>query len=129
MIAIKMTPADPPWYSAITEHVATIGALAAAVLLGLQKAIKTFGESRSGLARDSAQAEIVNGLRDELNRLVDQNGKMADALNLLQMEVVALRGENADLHTTVRHLHSEVRRLRRAGATSDFGELDVITPN
>ena len=68
-------------------------------------------------------------LRDELNRLVDQNGKMADALNLLQMEVVALRGENADLHTTVRHLHSEVRRLRRAGATSDFGELDVFTPN
>jgi FtsZ-binding cell division protein ZapB len=122
------TPVDPPTTGVITEYVAVISAAAVAMLLGAQRAIKAFGESRSGLARDSAQTEIVNELREELNRLVEQNGKMADAINLMQMEVVALRGENADLHTTVRSLHAEVRRLRRAGATSDFGALDA-TPN
>ena len=119
-----MTPPTEPGLGGLTETIAGAGAIAAALVLGIQKVIKSFGESRTGLARDSAQADVVNGLRDELARMTEQNGKMADALNSLQLEVVKLRGENAELHTTVRHLHNEVRRLRKAGATSDFGALD-----
>lgn len=108
----------------LVEIVAAVSAAVAAIIIGVQKAWKAWGEGRTGHSRAEAQIEVIDQLREELVRMAVQNTKLAECLNALQLEVINLRSENADLHTTVRHLHSEVRRLRQAGATSGFGGLD-----
>jgi len=113
-------PVDP---DAIAQVGAAIAAFVAAALFAAKRVIKAFGEARSDHAGASAHVEVIDQLRQELVRMAVQNTKLAECLNSLQLEVINLRGENADLHTTVRHLHSEVRRLRQAGAASGFGEL------
>ncbi|MEY8688422.1 MAG: hypothetical protein AB9M53_00900 [Leptothrix sp. (in: b-proteobacteria)] len=121
-------PVDPNATGQIAEIVGSAAVAAAGFVFGLQKLIRMFGSSRTDYTRTAAQNEVVDSMRKELRRMTEQNGKMAEALNSLQLEVVNLRSENADLHTTVRHLHAEVRRLRKAGATSDFAPLEDL-PN
>lgn len=115
------TPTDPQSTGAIAEIIAYATAAATAVVLGIQKVTKIWGDARKDVSRNAAQVEVVDGLRQELSRMSEQNGKLADALNELQNEVIALRAENAELHVTVRQLRSEVARLRQSGAATDFG--------
>lgn len=93
----------------------------AAIALAARRATKMWGEAKTDHASDSARAELINNLRDEMSRMAEQNGKLAQCVNSLQLEVANLRGENAELRHTIRHLNSEVRLLRQAGAHSGFG--------
>lgn len=126
MSSTTMTPPEPGM--SLTEIVAAASGAAAAIVLGLQQAIKRFSDARKDTTQTSAQVDVINSLRDELVRMAEQNTKLAVCLNSLQMEVINLRGENLELHTTVRHLHAEVKRLRQAGARSDFGLLEESRP-
>jgi uncharacterized protein YlxW (UPF0749 family) len=126
-----MNPPDPNETSAFANlaggALGGLVTLLAALALGTKKALKMWGEAKTEHAHDSAQSELINGLRDEVSRLADQNAKLAECVNSMQMQLISLRGENADLHTTVRHLNKEVGLLRRAGAHSGFGGLDDKT--
>lgn len=127
MSSTAMTPPPEPGLS-LTEMIAAASGVAATIVLGLQQAIKRFSDTRKDTTQTSAQVDVINSLRDELVRMAEQNTKLAVCLNSLQMEVINLRGENLELHTTVRHLHAEVKRLRQAGARSDFGMLEESRP-
>lgn len=108
----------------ITEAAAVASAIAAGLVLGVQKAWKVWGDSRTDHSKSAAQVEVIDQLREELVRMSVQNTKLADCLNTLQLEVINLRGENAELRTTIRHLNSEVRALRKSGSHSGFTPLD-----
>jgi predicted nuclease with TOPRIM domain len=126
MSSSVMTPPEPG--PNLTEIIAAASAAAAAVALVLQQIVKRFSDTRKDTTQSGAQIDVINSLRDELVRMAEQNTKLAVCLNSLQMEVINLRGENLELHTTVRHLHAEVKRLRQAGARSDFGLLEESRP-
>lgn len=115
---------EPSIQSDIAEIVAGAAAAAAAIVFGLQKAVSFLTKARVDVAESSAkaaqanaQADVVHGLRDELARMTEQNAKLAMALNQLQLEVVGLRTENAELRQTIQTLHGEVARLSNIGTT------------
>lgn len=108
-----MADVPPPNYS-FTEAVAAAGAVATAAAVGFMKLFERFkGTQRMATGAD-AEMDVINGLRTELTRLSEQNGKLADSLNELQDEVILLRRENAQLHLTVSQLNNEIALLRGA---------------
>lgn len=106
------------------EWVFAASAVAAALVVGVQKIWKIWNDTRTDHSKASAHIEVIDQLREELVRMAVQNTKLADCLNTLQLEVINLRGENAELRTTIRHLNSEVRALRKSGSHSGFVPLD-----
>lgn len=62
---------------------------------------------------DSAETEVIDMLRKEVERLSSQNTALADKLNALQGELVTLNSELARMTIENNTLHAEVTRLTR----------------
>lgn len=123
MTTLAIDMADPGAPTSLAEIIAGAGAVAAALVVGLNKAVAILGKTRIDTAHSSAQAEVVNGLREELARMRMQNAELAETLNDLQKEVIYLRSENAELQETIQSLRSEVQRLRESNNESGMGRL------
>ncbi len=87
--------------------------------IGLQKLMKFTASNNAGIEHAKADESLVKGLRVELERLGQQNGKLAESLNTLQnkitqlnTEVGQLRGENTRQSREITDLHAENSRLR-----------------
>lgn len=61
--------------------------------------VKSSEETKT-LVTSDAQIEVINLLRDEVNRLSETNTKLATELNKLQLENINLKREIAQLHNT-----------------------------
>lgn len=123
MTTLAIDMGDPSASTSFAEIIAGAGAVAAALVVGINKAVAAFGKARIDTAHSGAQAEVVNGLREELVRMRTQNAELAETLNDLQKEVIHLRGENAELQETIQSLRSEVQRLRESNNDSEMGRL------
>ena len=104
------------------EVAALAAAAGAGALAAVQRIVKAVGATRLQHATDGAQLDIVGGLRTEVSRLADQNGKLVAIVNTLQLEVIQLREENSELRGTVNELRDEMQRLQ-APPVSGFPPL------
>jgi predicted nuclease with TOPRIM domain len=106
---------------------------AGAGLLGLawyvRKLMTNIVEESTASSRAAAERDIIEQLREELDRLSKQNKLLAEELNGLQSSMVelnheigGLRVENRALKDEIGRLHDEINRLR--ASTSTFGEPD-----
>jgi FtsZ-binding cell division protein ZapB len=98
-----------PTPETITYLYTEIGTLAAGALGGLALAYyklkKIIASDQAATQNDSAQINIVTLLREEINRLSEQNVKLARIVNTLQLEVITLRNENSELRSLVLPSH------------------------
>lgn len=108
-----MADVPPPSHFNLAETVGTVAAIAAGAAVGAIKFFERFKSTQKMATTVDAEIDVIDGLRTELQRLSEQNGKLADSLNDLQNEVVLLRRENAQLHLTVDQLNTELSLLRR----------------
>lgn len=95
-------------FESATVLAAAVGAGALAVV---QRVVKAVGATRLQHAADSAQLSIIDGLRVEMVRMHEQNGKLARLVNDLQLEVIQLREENSELRSTVNELRDKMQHL------------------
>ena len=98
-----------PTSETITAVYTELGTLAAGVLGGLVLAYyrlkKIITSDQAAAQNDTAQINIVVLLREEINRLSEQNVKLARIVNTLQLEVITLRNENSELRSLVLPSH------------------------
>lgn len=92
-------------------------AVGAGLLAAVQRVVKSVGATRLQHAADSAQLSIIDGLRVEMVRMHEQNGKLARLVNDLQLEVIQLREENSELRSTVNDLRDKMQQLSDSPAT------------
>ncbi len=92
-------------------------ALGAGTLAVVQRVVKAVGATRLQHAADSAQLSIIDGLRVEMVRMHEQNGKLARLVNDLQLEVIQLRDENSELRSTVNDLRDKMQQLSGSSST------------
>ena len=87
--------------SKLQTDIAAVGAiitgLAAAFAVGWQKIRRVNAYDKNEAESSNAHIGILDMLRDEINRLSVQNTKLTDIVNKLQIEVIELRQENAEL--------------------------------
>ena len=76
------------------------GAAVAAVLAWFKLRRVTAGDSKA-TAADDAASDVITILRKEVQRLSEQNTKLAEIVNLLQMQVIELQKENSALSADV----------------------------
>lgn len=114
-------PSSTP--TSIAEIIIGAGAVASALVVGANKLIAMWGATKVESSHAAAQAEIVNGLRDELARLRAQNCEFATTMDNLRQEITHLRLENLQLQETIESLRGEVLRLRESNDESINGQL------
>lgn len=84
------------------------GAGGAAVWLLWKKFLVRNSEEEKTLVTTKAQIEVINQLREEVNRLGMTNTKLAEELNKLQAENIKLKGEIAQLHIALINVKKEI---------------------
>jgi FtsZ-binding cell division protein ZapB len=114
---------DGPNFSEIGEHAATVVASVGALWLLIRKTVSQSLKADLDDAKARAGADIVEGLRAELQRLSNQNATLAQSLNELQVEIIELRAENGRLRVTIEGLNVEIETLRRSNEQSGFDRL------
>jgi predicted RNase H-like nuclease (RuvC/YqgF family) len=82
----------------VIAYLDTVGAQATALaaalaggVFGLQKAMKVWHGNANDVAYTRAEGEILNGMREELTRMHEQNSKLAAAVNSLQDTLIDLK--------------------------------------
>lgn len=75
------------------------GGLAAA--LAWFRMRRVTARDNKGTTADDATAAVISMLRAEVQRLSDQNTKLAEIVNDLQMQVVALHTKNSELQEDI----------------------------
>lgn len=98
---------DPISQSVMAQWVAGALAGGAGLVLTFQKMWKGWVSDKRDRTIDEAQTQIVEGLRTELARLHEQNGRLALAVNELQLEMTELRAHNAQLTVQIARLSSK----------------------
>ena len=84
-----------------------------ALAAGWRRLLRGWSADRTATVKSDAEADVVALLRAEVERLGEQNGKLAEFANQLQGKVLELQQANLKLQETVTNLHAEVQRLRR----------------
>lgn len=80
-----------------------LGAAVAAILAWFKLRRVAAGDIKQTTADDAA-SDVIAMLREEVERLSNQNTKLAAIVNELQMQVVELRQENAELRADVKRI-------------------------
>jgi chromosome segregation ATPase len=87
--------------------------------VGLMKLARFTASNNAGIEHAKADESLLRGLRVELERLGEQNGKLSTALNDLQLKITllntdvgTLRGENTRQAREITDLHKENETLR-----------------
>lgn len=91
------------WGEVNTSTAVLMGALGAAVL-GLRRILTGWATGKSEASKAMAEVDIVEQLRSEVARLADQNDKLAKTVNELQLQLIEVRRENADLKALIDRL-------------------------
>jgi chromosome segregation ATPase len=111
-------------FEAIKEAAGWVTAALFGGAVGLQRLMRFTANNNAGIEHAKADESLVKGLRVELERLGEQNGKLAESLNSLQSkimqlntEVGKLQGENTRQAREITDLHEENSRLRDQIAT------------
>lgn len=104
--------------NAIAEVAATVGALAAAGIVALMKLFERFKRTQRDVTGMDAERDVITRLQQQLARLTEQNDTLTVSLSKLQLEVIALRDENAMLRRTIIDLQHQLQ-----GTTAE-----VLTP-
>lgn len=86
--------------------------IGAAVAAGLTTVAVGWQKIRKTINADGAENRIIELLRSEVNRLGEQNTKLAISLNEMQATVLQLQAEKRELSHQVENLTEEVTRLR-----------------
>jgi len=98
----------------ITEVITAVGIALIGIVVGLQKLMKGWKET-------SIESNILSIMHTELERMAEQNTKLAIELNKLQSEIIALNQELRNLTSENQRLHIEVSSL-----TSEVGRLQLV---
>lgn len=106
-----MSPADT---TSLAQILGGIAASFLVVILAGQKVLK-------GWQTNSTESSVMSILHTELERMSEQNTKLAVELGKLQIEVVALNSELRKLTVENQQLHSEVTAL-----TQEVNRLQLI---
>jgi septal ring factor EnvC (AmiA/AmiB activator) len=125
-------------FAAIQEAAGWVTAAVLGGFVGIKKLMRFTAASDASIEHARADESLVKGLRTELERLSGQNGRLADALNLLQNdvtdllkqvgrlkaendrqahEIIDLRGDNGRLRKQIAALHREIDELRALSGT------------
>lgn len=97
----------------VGEAVGYVAGAVAAITLGWRRVMRMWSADRTATAKSDAEADVVELLRAEVERLGKQNGELAEFANRLQREMLELKQANLTLHDTVNSLTAELQRLRR----------------
>lgn len=98
----------------ITEVATAVGVAFIGVILSLQKLMKGWKET-------SIESNILSIMHTELERMSEQNTKLAIELNKLQSEIMSLNRELRNLTSENQRLHIEVSSL-----TSEVARLQLV---
>lgn len=79
-----------------------IVAAAASLVLGYRKIRRLSSADKNAETSTDTQTSIMEMLRNEVARLSEQNTKLTIIVSSLQLEIIALRDENAALLRTIR---------------------------
>ncbi|MBI5270714.1 MAG: hypothetical protein HY856_13665 [Burkholderiales bacterium] len=93
----------------------TAGGILGAIVVGVmgwRRMLRTWSADRAATIKTDAEANVVELLRAEVQRLSEQNSKLAAFANELQTEMLELRKSNVELQQTVTKLHAELRQLK-----------------
>lgn len=105
-----MNPGDIP-----SEALSWMGGAAVAaggVVLGIQRAMKSWAGNSRDIERVHGEVDIVQLLRTELERMATQNDKLATLVNRLQAQVIELTSKNAKLNLQIQLLDFELKGMR-----------------
>ena len=115
---------EVPTENVFMQTVAGGSVVLIAALFGLQRLLKGWKES-------STESSVMTMMHTELERMSEQNTKLAIELNKLQIEVVTLNqelrkltAENQQLHAEVAALTGEVNRLHAVMALNKGSRND-----
>lgn len=85
----------------VSSVTAWIVAAGGGILLGLVKLRSMLSSEKTSTAGSDASGGVIEMLRVEVNRLAEQNTRLATMVNDLQLQVIALRTENSELRTLI----------------------------
>lgn len=80
-------------------------------------ALRKMVEESTVTQRAIGEAEIIGQLRAEIDRMSTANGGLTKQLNDMQQQVLALRGENAELKVQLHAMNAQLR-YRKVGELS-----------
>lgn len=89
-----------------------IVAALAGVSLGFRKLYKTWAGDGRDIQRIAAETDVVDLLRTELNRVVEQNRALASEISSLQSLVLTMKEQNLKLSLSVDHLTEQLEDLK-----------------
>lgn len=98
----------------ITEIVTAVAAGIFGLVLGAQKIMKGWKET-------ATESNIISIMHTELERMSQQNTRLAEELNKLQIEIISLNKELRNLTSENQRLHIEVSSL-----TAEVGRLQLM---
>lgn len=90
----------------------TAAAVVVGLVLGAQKAMKSWAGNARDIERVQGEVDIVQLLRTELERMAAQNDKLATLVNRLQAQVIELTSKNAKLNLQIQMLDFELKGMR-----------------
>ena len=79
-----------------------VAAAAASVVLGYRKIRRMASADKNAETSTDTHTNVMEMLRNEVARLSEQNTKLTIIVSSLQLEIIALRDENAALLRTLR---------------------------
>jgi septal ring factor EnvC (AmiA/AmiB activator) len=122
-----MNPLDPESNSVFAQWVGSIAAAVGITAVTVQKLMKGWASDKVGRVSDNAQADVVQGLRSELERLRTQNSLLSDSLIDMQKTVHRISGENARLQREIADLQDDIARMIRNNRESNFSATQQDT--
>jgi len=97
----------------------SVAAAAVAAVLGLRKSFKHWEKDGLEIQRTGAEEALIKSLREETERMANQNQKLLEQLLSLQLQlsdlhqsINKLRLENDSLNTQIKQLKSELNALK-----------------
>lgn len=101
------------------EYLVGTGAGSGALWLMWKKFLVRNSEEEKTLVTSVAQIEVINLLRDEVNRLGTTNTMLAEELNKLQSENIRLNAEITQLHVALSGVKKEIEEFNNCKLRCD----------
>lgn len=105
-----MTPTDMNTSDAAQVGAYAVGAIGALAAVW-SKLRRSMTADRVAQVSGEAQIDVVEGLRDELERMRKQNAELATALNQAQLTTAKLQAELGRMSVEVESLQGQLTRL------------------
>jgi len=97
-----------------SDWIGGIAGTAALALVGWRRILRAWASDRTATVKSEAEANVIEVLQAQVDRLSEQNTKLAALANELQLKMVELGRQNLELQHTVNSLHAELQRFKQA---------------